>query len=184
MRHLVIDCETTGLSHCNNQVLTVGLLDAEITKNKLKINESDHVLIKHKNYNVSPMAIKINKIDLKEHHKNALPLKKACKSINNFITNNKLNEVPVLGHNLGFDFRFLAAMSEKAKTELEMSWNPVDTMQIWRTLRAEGKVPYNSKSNLKTLSKYFQLDYTKAHHALHDCVITSKVYHNLLKIMD
>jgi DNA polymerase III alpha subunit (gram-positive type) len=184
MRHLVIDCETTGLSHCNNQVLTVGLLDAEITKNKLKIKELDHILIKHKDYNVSPMALRINKINLQEHHKKGLPLKKACKKINNFILTNKLNKVPVLGHNIGFDFRFLAALGEQAKTELEMSWNPVDTMQIWRTLRAEGRVPYQCKSNLKTLSHYFQLDYSKAHHALHDCIITSKVYHNLLRIID
>ncbi len=184
MRYLVIDCETTGLSHRNNQVLTVGLVDADVTKNKLRINESEHVLIKHKDYNVNPMALKINKINLEEHHKKGITPRTACKKINNFITQNKLCGVPILGHNLGFDFRFLAALSEQTKTELEMSWNPIDTMQIWRTLRAEGKVPYDCKSNLKTLSRYFQLDYSKAHHALHDCVITANVYHNLLKMID
>jgi len=68
MRGLIIDTETTGLSHNYNQVLTVGMLLAEIDTSLDFIN-SKHIRIKHKKYNVSGLALKINKINLKEHIK-------------------------------------------------------------------------------------------------------------------
>jgi DNA polymerase III epsilon subunit-like protein len=181
MRHLVVDCETSGLSHEKNKVLTVGLVDAEIGKNKFKINDTDHIKVKHDDYNANPFALRINKIDLKEHHKTAIYPKFACKKINQFINKNSLSSCPVLGHNLKFDFRFLNALSAQGKARLSLSGNPIDTMAIWRNLKSSGHVPSYLKSSLKEVSGFFNIGYENAHDALGDCMITAKVYKKLLE---
>jgi DNA polymerase III epsilon subunit-like protein len=180
MRHLVIDCETSGLSHQLNKVLTVGLVSAEINKKKLKIIDTHHVKVKHDNYNANPIALKINKINLKEHHKNAIYPKFACRKINDFIKDNSLSNSPILGHNLGFDFRFLNSLSMQGKTTLKMSGSSIDTMAIWRSLKSLGHVPFYLRSSLREVSEFFKIDNSNAHDALGDCIITAKVYHKLL----
>ena len=181
MRYLVIDCETTGLSHDNNKVLTVGMLNAEITKRKIKVIDESHIKVKHDDYNPNRFAMMFNKINLTEHHKVAIYPKLSCKKINNFIKDQELEKAPVLGHNLRFDFRFLGALQHQGKTEFKMSWNPTDTMMIWRELKAQGKIPLHFKSSLRVLSEYFNVCYDCAHDAVEDCKITAEVYHRILK---
>jgi DNA polymerase III subunit epsilon len=183
MRHLVIDCETSGLSHERNKVLTVGLVNAEISKNRLDILGSSHIKVKHDNYNANPIALKINRINLEEHHKTAIYPEIACKQINNFIKKNALAECPVLGHNLRFDFRFLGALSMQGKSNLDIEGSPIDTMMIWRKLRSCGQVPTYLRSSLKEVSGFLKIDYENAHDALNDCIITAKVYKQLLRFV-
>ena len=45
----------------------------------------------------------INKINLIQHNQIAVPPKKACNQINEFIEKNILHEIPLIGHNIQFD---------------------------------------------------------------------------------
>ena len=183
MNHLVIDTETTGLSPRFNKTLTVGMILADINKNHLKILEENHIFIKHDHHNINPQALKINKINIEEHDKMAIPPCQACNQINNFIKENSLEETPLLGHNIAFDKRFLCALFDQGETFSKFHHQSFDTMQIWRGLRREGIVPSNLKASLEAISDFFDIDYTKAHNALDDCKITAQVYHKMLKII-
>lgn len=178
----MIDTETTGLSAENNKVLTVGMLLVDVEKKHLKVLDSNHIFVKHKDYNASSMALRINKIDLEEHHKIGIPPKKACKEINLFITKNLLQETPLVGHNLSFDKRFLNALFDQGESLNKFHHETEDTMFIWRNLQGRNKVPSMLNSKLGTIASHFNIDYQKAHDALVDCHITAKVYHNLKRL--
>jgi DNA polymerase III subunit epsilon len=183
MRHLVIDCETSGLSHEKNKVLTVGMLHANIDADDFEIIDKAHIKVKHDEYNQNWMALRINKINLAEHHKCSIHPDCACDEINDFVGRNCLTQAPVLGHNLRFDFRFLKALHLQGGRDFGIDGESVDTMLIWRALRARGHVPFEMKSSLKVLSKYFDVSYKGAHDALEDCRITAEVYQKLLGLI-
>ena len=87
MRRLVIDTETTGLSPRYNKTLTVGMLLIDVQNQHLKILDENHIFIKHENYNANSEALKVNKINIDEHHKIAVSPKIACERINSFLEN-------------------------------------------------------------------------------------------------
>ena len=182
MRRLIIDTETTGLSPVKHQVLTVGLLAADITKTRIKILDQNHILIKHKSYHINPIAMRINKIDLNQHNKIATQTNKACIKIKNFITTNNLQSTTILGHNLRFDKNFLTNLFTQNKKQFPFNEQHEDTMHIWKLLQSQSIVPSHLKANLKTVASYFDIDYKGAHDALADCHITAKAYKEMLKI--
>jgi len=181
MRGLIIDTETTGLSHNYNQVLTVGMLLADFEQ-KLDFVNSRHIKIKHKKYNVSGLALKINKIDLKEHDKIGINPTDACLEINQFIKKNRIKNIPLIGHNIGFDMRFLRELYKKENEDFILDMETLDTRSIWIDLRSKGIVPCELKSNLRTVAQHFDVDYSNAHDALEDCKITAQVFHRMVLI--
>ena len=184
MRLLVIDCETTGLSPTNNQILTVGLLLVEIRREEYDIIDSEHLKIKHRVYHVSGIALKINKINLKDHHREAIDIEEACRIINQFIEKYDLYGTPLLGHNIKFDLAFIENLFSGTGKEFNHCLEHIDTWHIWNSLKREGIIPFELKGNLKVLAKYFQVSYKGAHDALVDCKITTEVYHNLLGVLE
>ncbi len=179
MKRLVIDTETTGLSPNINKTLTIGLLLVDVEKDFLDILDSNHIFVKHKNYNSSKEAMAVNKIDLEQHNLHAVPPKKACNQINEFIEKNVLHETPLVGHNIAFDRGFLNALFDQGETFHKLHNKHEDTMWMWRSLQKQNKVP-DGRSTLQNVATHFGIDYTKAHDALADCEITAQVYHKLL----
>lgn len=182
MKRLVIDTETTGLSPRFHKTLTVGLLLIDVEKTHLNILDQNHIFIKHGHYNASPCAMSINKINLIQHDQIAIPPCQACNQINNFIEKNILHKIPLVGHNIQFDKRFLSSLFDQDNTLSKFHHQHEDTMWMWRNLQKQKKVPLG-RSNLETVAEHFGIDYTRAHDALADCKITAKVYQNLLKII-
>jgi DNA polymerase III alpha subunit (gram-positive type) len=183
-RYLVIDCETTGLSPRNNQVLTVGLLLIEVLENTIEIIDSEHILVKHERYNVSGIALKINKINLEEHHQNAIPVFAACDNIDRFIEKHGLKQCVIIGHNIRFDIGFLGELYRLIGRDFSFYSDFIDTMALWRELKNKGRVPRELKSNLKTVARYLGIDCQGAHNALVDCHITANVYFNLKEFIN
>jgi DNA polymerase III subunit epsilon len=182
MKRLVIDTETTGLSPRFHKTLTVGMLLVDVEKDFLEILDSNHIFVRHNNYNPTPEAMAICKIDLDKHHEIAIPPTQACNEINDFIERNELKETSLVGHNYQFDKGFLAALFGQGETISRLHWKYDDTMWIWRNLQKKGIIPYDLRSKLQTLADFFKIDYTKAHDALADCHITAKVYQKMLKL--
>ncbi len=182
MKRLIIDTETTGLSPRFNKVLTVGMLLVDVEKSHLDILNQKHVFIKHKHYNSQSEAMKVNKIDLQEHSLHAVRPEKACSQINNFIQKNSCQKISIVGHNIGFDERFLSTLFRRSEADYPFLGSSEDTMKIWRTLQKQELVPSHLRANLNSLATHFDIDYTKAHDALADCRITARVYHEMLKL--
>jgi len=182
MERLVIDTETTGFSPRFNKVLTVGMLLIDIEKDFLNILDQTHIFVKHNNYNATPMAMAVNKIDIEKHNVSAISPTLACNEINLFVEKNHLHNTTLLGHNLHFDIGFLNSLFDKQKTIPKFSNQSEDTMYIWRNLQKKKKVPSDIKSSLKSISDFLHVDYTNSHDALGDCKITAEVYHKILKL--
>jgi DNA polymerase III alpha subunit (gram-positive type) len=183
MKRLVIDTETTGLSPEIHKTLTVGMLLVDVEHDFLEILDSSHLLIKHDDWIIDPAAIKINKINIEEHTKNAIYPELACKQINNFVERNDLIRTPLLGHNISFDKGFLRELFHQGKSIPKLNNAQIDTMHLWNELKRRGQIPYSLNSKLGTIADYFKIDYEGAHDALADCHITARVYQNLLRIM-
>ncbi len=181
MKRLVIDTETTGLSPNINKTLTVGLLLIDVEKDFLDILDSNHVFIKHNNYNTSKEAMAVNKINLEQHELHAVPPKEACNEINSFIKKHVLHETPLVGHNIAFDRGFLNALFDQGETFHQFHHKHEDTMWMWRNLQNRGKAPCG-RANLQTVAGHFGINYERAHDALADCEITAQVYHEMMKI--
>jgi DNA polymerase III alpha subunit (gram-positive type) len=182
MRRLVIDTETTGLSPRYNKTLTVGMLLIDVNTQHLKILDENHIFIKHENYNTNSEALKVNKIDINDHNKIAVKPKIACEQINSFLDKNILHETPLIGHNIQFDKGFLNSLFNQGESQYNFHHESFDTMHLWRGLQKSRKVPSEIRANLQSISNFFNIDYSKAHDALADCHITSKVYHRMLNL--
>ncbi len=182
MNRLIIDTETTGLSPRFNKTLTVGLLLIDVEKTHLNILDKNHIFIKHKNYNSNREAMKINKIDIKQHNLHAVHPPKACNQINTFLKKNSCQQTPIVGHNIHFDKGFLSALFQQGETLSLLNAKSEDTMKIWRDLQKQDLIPSHLRATLGTLASHFDIDYEKAHDALADCHITAQIYHEMLKL--
>jgi len=182
MQRLIIDTETTGLSPNFNKTLTVGLLLVDVEKTHLNILDQNHIFVKHKNYNSTKEAMKINKIDIKKHSLHAVHPTKACNQINTFLEKNSLQQTPLVGHNIHFDKGFLSALFRQGDTIPLFHHQSEDTLSIWRNLQRQNLIPPQLRGTLGHLATHFKIDYTKAHDALADCHITSQVYHKMLEL--
>lgn len=183
MEMIALDSETTGLSPRYNKILTIGMLHIDVEKDFLKIMKRKHILVKHKDYAIDPKALEINKINLEEHHKIAVEPSKACSQINSFIIKNNLEEIPLLGHNVTFDIRFLKELFRQGNSIPVFSYDFIDTMHVWSALKRKKVVSLNLRNSLQTLAGYFGVDYSKSHSALGDCYITANVYKKMLDLI-
>ena len=182
MKRLVIDTETSGLSADTHEMLTIGMLLIDVDKDKLDILEERHLLLKHDKYNLSRSAMHINNINIVEHDKHAIPIKKVIQEINNFIEEYDLKETITIGHNFHFDQRFIRTTFEKFGCSYPFSLEKEDTRYIWEGLKKKGIIDPCKNAKLGTLAEHFDIDYSKAHDALADCKVTAQVYHKMLKL--
>lgn len=182
MKRLVIDTETTGLSPRFNRALTVGMLLVDVEKDFLDILEKSHIFIRTTHWNIDPGAMRVNGIDIYEHNKVAIEPWEACLAINEFVEDNHLRRTPLVGHNIAFDISFLNALFDSQEKLCKLHSESEDTMHMWNSLKRKNMVPCTLGSNLGTVSKFFDIDYNKAHDALTDCHITAKVYQKMLGI--
>ena len=183
MKKLVIDTETSGLRPFHHQILTVGMVLADITPKRVKVLDERHLFVKHEEYQLSKTAMRINGIDLEEHHQIGVFPKIACKRIDNFLLEHDLFDTPTLGHNVHFDINFLNAMFEEEKKKYPFCCQKEDTRYIWEGLKRKGLINPVKNAKLGTLAEHFDIDYSDAHDALADCYITAKVYQKLLPLI-
>ena len=180
MKRLVIDTETSGLRPEYHQVLTIGMSLIDVSPSKLKFIDESHLFVKHDDYNLSKTAMRINGININEHHKKGIFPKKACKEVHSFLDLHSLNKVPIVGHCVHFDKNFLTVMFEDEGFKLPFSQEKEDTRYIWENLKRKGLINPYKNAKLGTIAEHFGIDYSKAHDALADCRITAKVYHKML----
>lgn len=181
-KYLVIDTETTGLNPEINNILTMAILLCE--EGSVKPIKSREFKFKYDNYNVSVGALKINKIDLVEHDKNAYD---TFDDVIDFLhlayMECSYNKPTVIGHNVGFDLGFIHKSIGKEKWEQYVSYRNIDTCTIGRFLSDCGIVKLDNVS-LGNLVDYFGLnDYNNLHNALYDATKTWEVYDAMIQLV-
>ena len=182
MQRLVIDTETGGFKANEHSLLTVGMLLVDVSPKKLSFIDEKHILIKHDEYAVTKSALRINGIDLFEHHKVGVFPDAALKNMHDFVSMHELHETPLLGHNLHFDLGFLRSLCDTCSSSFPFAQKWDDTLFMWRSLRRKGLVNPYKDGKLGTVAQHFGLDSSLAHNALEDCKITAHCFHEMMKM--
>ena len=171
-KFLVVDTETGGLVPGKNALLTAAfiLLDSQL-------NELDHLELSFKTgrKKVDEEALKVNKIVLTEHNKNALTNKKAALVFNTWLGKHFkkpphfLDKMIPIGHNFSFDYGFLRANFPEIDLHPYISHNPIDTCSNVQMMKLLGIHPMNFNASLTSIAKKIGIkDTSDAHNALVD----------------
>lgn len=182
--YLFLDTETGGLEVERHSLLSVGLVvgDDGVLRDSLEI------LIRHEPYVVSAGGMAVNRIDLVQHDRTALPPSEALAAFDAFLQKHFPGEGPItlVGHNVSFDRAFLGAFlaSQGRPLEPRISHRIVDTHSLACALRDAGRLDLENPSS-SALFAYFGIviPEAKRHTALGDALGTFELYWKLVERM-
>ena len=160
---VAIDLETTGLSPEKNHIIEVGAL-----KVRDGVVVDTFSMLIQPGYALPKKIVEITNIT-DEMLKGAKTWNEMCGELYAFIGDDVL-----LGHNVGFDYRFLKTFFTREGYEFH---HPViDTLQIARELHRD--LPSRS---LESMCHHYGLQNKSAHRALEDASVTMKLYFAMMR---
>jgi|WetSurMetagenome_2_1015567.scaffolds.fasta_scaffold300247_1 DNA polymerase III alpha subunit (gram-positive type) len=184
-KKLVLDIETYGLNIGTDSILTLymGVLDSNF---KIE-DELDLKLIPDSGVFVgSDEALKVNKINLEEHRKTAIPYSEARLSIEKFLDKNSAykRSLTPSGHNIaGFDIPFIVqSLDLKEVWDTHCHYRLADTSPILNFLQDLDLLP-RELGSLESLVKYFKVPKLQAHTAKGDSLMWVEVYKSLIQVI-
>jgi DNA polymerase III alpha subunit (gram-positive type) len=185
MKFIAMDCETGGFSYKDRSLLTAYFLIFD--ENFNAISELD-LKIKpdgDEPYKVDAGALTVNKINLIEHDKVAVPVTEARSQLYNFLSANtdggKEKLFPV-GQNVMFDMEFIFDhLLRKNSWSKFVSYHFLDTAGIALFFKVCGKMPIDYKTRLSSLADFFNVKYDELHTAKDDTILTVKVLRAMMK---
>jgi DNA polymerase III alpha subunit (gram-positive type) len=145
--YLFIDTETGGLTP-KSSLLTVSCIAADRDFNVIPIDDCNPGLymgIKHEEYSLTAGALSVNKINLVNHHAEAVSVADARYTLMKYIrrateVTGKRRLVPA-GHNVSFDVQFLRAyLIDDNEWDQYFTYPAFDTAAIARFFNAVGIV--------------------------------------------
>lgn len=177
--HIAIDTEHGGF-HPSASLLSIGF--AVFNPITGDIIDTMSLNIQHDIYSVDALALEVNKINIPEHHKTALPINecrsiarkflgKHCKSSDDYL-------IPVGSGVLG-DIKML---KDNSFYTSKLSYKTRDITVIASVLVDSGKLP-QMKVGLQNLADYFGVNPGVPHSALDDAVTSAKVYWKLMNLV-
>ncbi|WP_250277817.1 3'-5' exonuclease [[Clostridium] colinum] len=156
--YIVLDFETTGLSHINDKIVEIGAL--KIIDNNIK--DKFDTLINPKTTIPPFISSKINITN--DMVKNKPFIEDIFKDFFDF-----LEDLPLVIHNAKFDMKFLIHNTNNLGFDIKNS--ALDTVSVTKTLFPELK-----KYNLAFLCNHFNISNPNAHRAMSDVLATYELY--------
>ena len=178
-RLFVIDTETGGIDPTRFSLLTF----AGAIWEDGQILETIHFSIREARVKVEPEAMSINRIDLKEHQKNAIPPKLAVAQLNALLDRAfPETQIPIAGHNVNFDVSFLRRLYRLSGEEYpsRFSRRHVDTASVLTFLDICGLISLD-KPSLDNALRLFNISYSpeSRHTALGDVLATCELLNRM-----
>lgn len=162
--YIVVDLETTGTNHLKDEIIEIGAIKYIAGKEVDRFN----VLVKT-DINISKKIEKLTGISNDKLTMYGIEPKEACIQFKSFVGNHI-----IIGHNFKtFDSKFLDDMYVR-ELNCHFPNDYIDTLYLARKQRTDLK-----KYTLEVLSEEYNIDYSKAHRAIEDCVINHLVYEYL-----
>lgn len=182
--YLFFDTETGGLDATAHSLLSLGLVvgDAGV------IHDQAEILVRHEPYVVTGGGMRVNRIDLAQHHEAAVSPAGALEALQAFLNRHfdPQAAITLVGHNIAFDRAFLGTFLAAQGRALEPRFHHrcIDTHSIAAALRDAGRLPL-SKLSSDTLFDHFGIQPSEAlrHTALGDAVATFHLYWKLVEAM-
>lgn len=161
--YLAVDVETTGLSAGIDEMIEIGAV--HIIDGELKESYQSFICPEQ---SLPERITEITGIT-KGMLKKARPLEEVLPE---FLTFAK--DVPLLGHNLSFDYSFLKAACKKQGVSFERKG--IDTLRLARIL-----LPSLERKTLEAVTKFYGISQKQAHRAGDDAISCAKVYLSMLE---
>lgn len=163
--YVVVDIETSGLDVETCDVIEIAAIEV---KNGC-IEDTFEALIKIEKP-LPELIVEMTGITDEMLRTGGIDAHEAMNSLIGFI-----GDRPIVSYCSHFDFKFLYALCEKCS----LPKFSVEVMDAWRMAKASELSVENYK--LSTLAAYFGIDYSHAHRAMPDCVITMQIFDKLNK---
>ena len=163
--YTVIDIETTSLDSISGKILEISALKVRNSKIVDKFSQIVNI-----NERIGYFTMKLTGITNEIVETEGKDLIEVLESFISFLENDI-----IIGHNVNFDINFLY-------DNLKENLNFYLTNDYIDTLRLSRKVLPNLKSHkLDSLIDFYNLEIRDKHRALNDCILTNKVYEELIK---
>jgi CRISPR-associated protein Cas2 len=164
--YVVVDIETTGLSHLADEIIEIGALRVSGGKPA----EEYHSLVRCKNK--IPEAVKeLTGITDDDLMRDGRELRLVLQELNQFLADSLL-----VCHNVAFDLNFIQAACQKENLPVPRN-KCADTLIL-----ARRKLKEIRDYKLYTIAEKFSIDTHGLHRALQDCYITYGIYTKLNEI--
>lgn len=160
----VIDLETTGGNHENDQIIEIGMVRVE----NLEIADEKNFLI-DPGMHIPEFIQKLTSIRQKDV--------KGCPKIHQVIDEivDFIGDDIIVAHNISFDLPFLNSVLRRLeKPELQ-------NRNLCTNVMTKHMIPEIMSSNLNYMAQLFEIDHSKAHRAYDDAMATARL---LLKYLD
>lgn len=156
---IVLDFETTGLSHTSNNIIQIGA----IKYTNLELVEEYSTLVNPQ----EDISLKITKITgiTNQDVANAPTIDMVLPQLIQFIGKNT-----IVAHNASFDMKFLLENIRRLDIDYH-KFRVIDTLSLARKYINE-----TPNHKLPTLKSYLSLDHLESHDALADCKVTGELY--------
>lgn len=185
MKYLILDTETGGLIPNKHSLLEVCLMAWDSDDNEP--SDYNRFYIKHRDYCVSPEALRINGLNLLTVDNQGIDPYEASELIINFIRNNfdGKDKFMILGKNPSFDRSFLSYHLYKHGNHSIheiIPYRSVDITSLAAMMVELGKYPHDRSMSLSSVASYYNLSNDlNAHNAYDDCLMSIRVYKHILK---
>lgn len=160
---IAVDVETTGLSAGIDEIIEIGAVKLEA--GTLTQVYKSLVCPRH---GLPPRITEITGIT-EEMLAEARPIEEVLPEFLAFAGN-----LPLLGHNLPFDYSFIKAACSKQKISFERKG--IDTLRLARILH-----PSLEKKTLSAMAEFYQIDPGHSHRACDDAVSCAGIYLKMLE---
>ena len=162
--YVALDLETTGINPSLDKIIEIGMLkvidEKVVDSYKTLINPNIHICTRITEITGITDNMVLGKPAISEMIKDILDF---------------IGDLPLLGHNIIFDYSFLKKAAVNSNYTFEKQG--IDTLKIARRLLPE--VPHK---NLEYLCDYFKLDKGSSHRAFDDAQSTIGLYRKLYEI--
>ncbi len=195
MKYLHLDCEMGGRD-LKYSLLTAHFMvtDANfewLGEFSLRVKPDDGV------YVVSGQGMSVNKINLQEHDKIAIPYKEAKPLLYNFLRSHSAGvfngairpnffpcRLTPVGHGVKGDIEHvLKNLISEGSWEQFCTYHYIDTSVFLQVLRACGKMPEDQDGSVEALAKYFGIPIEgELHNAQVDVETTAKVFKAMIAL--
>ena len=154
-----MDCEMGG------RELKYSLLTAYFLATDDKFHKVGDLYLEMKpddgTYIVSGQGMSVNKINLQEHDKRAIPYKDAKTPFFQFVQGmyHKLGRLTPVGHGIKGDIdHCIGRLTSQGSWEQFCTYHYIDTSVVLQYLRAIGKMPDDEDGSIKALAEYFKIE--------------------------
>lgn len=176
MKYISLDCETGGLT-LDTSLLEVGF----VIFDKYECQEYDFLVKPDDSiYNVTAQGLSVNKINLVEHDKVAIPYKDFKTQLYNILSEHK--PLRVIGKNVMFDLQFVWKYLLKKETwESLVSYRVIELSSIIYYKQLLGEYPQDVSTSLFSIANQLEIpnDETHYHNGLYDAKLAMEIFKKL-----